>query len=100
MHPIRFFVWLRRTIAEFNAAGCDLVLYQASADMHIDDPLGGLLDSAQLRERDRLVFAGLQAPVVWNLAGGYRGGGEVMHCPVLGDHVATLRAAMRVVGQA
>jgi acetoin utilization deacetylase AcuC-like enzyme len=99
MHPIRFFGWLRRTIAEFNAAGCALMLYQASADMHIDDPLGGLLDSAQLRERDRLVFEGLRAPVVWNLAGGYRGGGEVMTCPVLGDHVATLRAAMRDVGR-
>jgi acetoin utilization deacetylase AcuC-like enzyme len=56
-------------------AGCDLLLYQAGADPHIDDPLGGFLTTDQLRERDRLVFraarrAGL--PVVWNLAGGYQ----------------------------
>ena len=35
---------------------CDLVLYQAGADPHIDDPLGGYLTSPQLAERDRIVF--------------------------------------------
>ena len=30
----------------------DLVLYQAGADLHVDDPLGGVLDSDQMRERD------------------------------------------------
>lgn len=51
------------------------MLYQAGADPHINDPLGGFLDSDQLRERDRIVFAGLKAlgvPVAWNLAGGYQ----------------------------
>ena len=55
-------------------AGCDVVLYQAGADPHIDDPLGGWLTTEQLRLRDRIVFetlAQMQIPVAWNLAGGY-----------------------------
>ncbi len=53
----------------------DLVLDQAGADLHIDDPLGGVLDSDQLRERDSIVFEvarGSGVPLVWNLAGGYQ----------------------------
>lgn len=54
---------------------CDLVLYQAGADPHIDDPLGGFLTTAQLALRDWHVFAGLRErgiPVAWDLAGGYQ----------------------------
>jgi acetoin utilization deacetylase AcuC-like enzyme len=53
----------------------DLVLYQAGADIHIDDPLGGLLTTEQMIMRDELVFQGCATygvPVVWNLAGGYQ----------------------------
>lgn len=55
--------------------GCDVVLYQAGADPHIDDPLGGWLTTEQLRQRDALVFeafAAMGMPVAWNLAGGYQ----------------------------
>lgn len=54
---------------------CDVILYQAGADPHINDPLGGWLTTRQLLERDRLVFetaAQLRIPVAWNLAGGYQ----------------------------
>ena len=54
---------------------CDVVLYQAGADPHIDDPLGGFLTTAELAERDRRVFQCLHdcaLPVAWNLAGGYQ----------------------------
>ena len=54
---------------------CDVILYQAGADPHIDDPLGGWLTTEQLFERDLLVFeaaAELGIPVAWNLAGGYQ----------------------------
>ena len=54
---------------------CDLVLYQAGADPHVDDPHGGWLTTDQLRQRDSLVFAALakaRVPVAWNLAGGYQ----------------------------
>jgi acetoin utilization deacetylase AcuC-like enzyme len=54
---------------------CDVVLYQAGADPHVDDPLGGWLNTEQLAERDRLVFKTarrLGIPLAWNLAGGYQ----------------------------
>jgi acetoin utilization deacetylase AcuC-like enzyme len=53
----------------------DLILYQAGADLHVDDPLGGVLDSDQMRERDSIVFEAARSsgvPLVWNLAGGYQ----------------------------
>lgn len=56
-------------------ADCDLLLYQAGADPHEDDPLGGFLTTSQLAERDRIVFSmarRIGLPVVWNLAGGYQ----------------------------
>ena len=56
-------------------ADCDLLIYQAGADPHIDDPLGGFLTTAELAERDRIVFSvakSIGIPVVWNLAGGYQ----------------------------
>lgn len=54
---------------------CDIILYQAGADPHVADPLGGWLTTAQLAQRDHLVFQTAKEwniPVVWNLAGGYQ----------------------------
>jgi len=56
-------------------AGCDLLLYQAGADPHVNDLLGGWLTERQLAERDRIVFATARRiglPVAWDLAGGYQ----------------------------
>lgn len=56
-------------------AVCDVLLYQAGADPHVDDPKGGYLDDAQLAQRDAVVFAqarSLGVPLAWNLAGGYQ----------------------------
>ena len=56
-------------------ADCDLLIYQAGADPHINDPLGGFLTTAELAERDQIVFSAAKAggiPLVWNLAGGYQ----------------------------
>jgi acetoin utilization deacetylase AcuC-like enzyme len=55
--------------------GCDLLIYQAGADPHISDPLGGFLSTAELAQRDRIVFSvakSIGMPLVWNLAGGYQ----------------------------
>ncbi len=55
--------------------GCNIILYQAGADPHIKDPLGGWLTTAQLRQRDRIVFTtarAMELPVAWDLAGGYQ----------------------------
>jgi acetoin utilization deacetylase AcuC-like enzyme len=78
---------------------CDLLLYQAGADAHVDDPLGGWMTDEQLERRDRTVFetaATIGLPVAWNLAGGYQrdeaGGIE----PVLAIHRRTLQACAGV----
>jgi acetoin utilization deacetylase AcuC-like enzyme len=85
--PETFFSDLERELQQF--AHCDLLLYQAGADAHVDDPLGGFLTSAQMALRDRLVFESTRSqgiPVVWNLAGGY----QTPVSKVIDLHTATL----------
>ena len=69
--------WLKNLpdIISARFGKCDVVLYQAGADPHVDDPLGGWLTTEQLFERDRIVFntlRELRIPCAWNLAGGYQ----------------------------
>lgn len=55
--------------------GVDVVIYQAGADAHVDDPLGGIFTTEQMLQRDTMVFEACKkkrVPVVWNLAGGYQ----------------------------
>lgn len=80
-------------------AGCDLVLYQAGADPHVDDPLGGFLTTPQLALRDWRVFAGLRdrgIPVAWDLAGGYQN----PLSKVVTIHLNTMRAAVEAEASA
>lgn len=74
----------------------DLVLYQASADTHSEDPRASLkLSTATLAQRDQRVFATLRAagiPVVVTLAGGYQSPGEVAAL-----YLQTLRLAAQSV---
>jgi acetoin utilization deacetylase AcuC-like enzyme len=75
------------------------VLYQAGADIHVNDPLGGLLTTDQMRQRDRSVFANcarLRLPLVWNLAGGYRRDDKGGIEPVLALHRNTLTECIGV----
>lgn len=81
---------------------CDLILYQAGADAHIDDPLGGFLSTWQMRQRDRIVFEEVKAlgiPLVWNLAGGYQvelfPSGETSIQAVLNLHDNTMQECVR-----
>ena len=85
---MEFFVWLQDAIDDINEQGCDVVIYQAGADMHIQDPLGGILDDADMARRDRMVFDGVRCGVAWNLAGGYRTQGDDCS-PVLNTHRRT-----------
>jgi acetoin utilization deacetylase AcuC-like enzyme len=74
---------------------CSVVLYQAGADPHVDDPLGGWLTTDQLHMRDELVFSTLRElgiPVVWNLAGGYQRDATGGIPRVLEIHDNTMRA--------
>ena len=81
---------------------CDLLLYQAGADAHVDDPLGGWMTSEQLTRRDRTVFEVadmLGLPVAWNLAGGYQRDADNGIEPVLAIHRSTLACCAAVFCQ-
>ena len=70
-----YFQWLESSLDAIWNANVQLVLYQAGADAHVDDPLGGLLDDEQLAHRDEIVFDYCRAkaiPIAWCLAGGYQ----------------------------
>ncbi len=82
-------------------AGCDVLIYQAGADPHRDDPLGGWMTTAQLARRDALVFQTALAmglPVAWDLAGGYQRDAEGGIRPVLEIHDNTMAAAWAALG--
>ena len=92
-----FFARLPEVLDEF--AGCEVVLYQAGADPHVNDPLGGWLTTSELRERDAIVFETLKklnAPVAWNLAGGYQRDADGGISKVLEIHDNMLRECGRV----
>lgn len=72
-----FKVWLKilPEYLENKFYGCNLLLYQAGADPHVEDPYGGFLTTEEMMERDNIVFAMAKrsnTPIVWNLAGGYQ----------------------------
>jgi acetoin utilization deacetylase AcuC-like enzyme len=87
----KFLHWLIGALEDCK--GVDLLIYQAGADPHLKDPLGGMLSDVAMCKRDHLVFQAFQGkPLVWNLAGGYQrdsaGGIE----PVLRLHRNTVQA--------
>ncbi len=60
---------------EEMAAGVDIIIYNAGADPHIGDPLGGVLSTEDMEHRDRILFAAAadrNVPVAVSLAGGYQ----------------------------
>lgn len=78
---------------EKRFSDCDMLFYQAGADPHIEDPLGGFLTTEQMKLRDKIVFKfakRLGLPIVWNLAGGYQNPLE----KVLNIHQNTLHACI------
>ncbi len=77
----------------------DLVIYQAGADMHKDDPLncGPALSNMDLEERDFEVFnwcSKKAIPVCWNFAGGYQRDEDGGISKVLDIHYNTFFAAL------
>jgi acetoin utilization deacetylase AcuC-like enzyme len=86
---------LRQQVSRFG--DFDLVLYQAGADVHVHDPLGGVLTTEQMIERDRIVFEAARAscvPLAWNLAGGY----QKPLSRVIALHVNTMRQCTLACG--
>jgi acetoin utilization deacetylase AcuC-like enzyme len=94
---LEFEFWLDYSIKELNEFGCDLVLYQAGADPHIKDPLGGFLTSEQLASRDAAVFNGINCAIAWCLAGGYQEQTDdhLTSDPVLQVHYRTERESCK-----
>jgi len=88
--PEEFFAKLPRVLESFSK--CQIVFYQAGADPHINDPLGGFLTTLQLAQRDEIVlstFREMKIPVVWNLGGGY----QTPLNKVVAIHSNTMKAA-------
>jgi acetoin utilization deacetylase AcuC-like enzyme len=91
-------LWLKETLRLkcFEFEGCDLVIYNAGVDSHIDDKLGGYLTTEQMTERDDTVFhimKLLNIPVVVSLAGGYQRDDSGSIRPVLDLHDMTFKKA-------
>lgn len=78
---------------------CDLILYQAGADPHVDDPLGGFLTTEQLKVRDKRIFMVanyFDIPIAWNLAGGYQVEDDGSIQAVLAIHNNTMQGCCKV----
>jgi acetoin utilization deacetylase AcuC-like enzyme len=94
--PVSFLKTLADRIRNLYSA-CDVLLYQAGADPHINDPLSGWMTTAQLQNRDITVFETareMRLPVAWNLAGGYQRDANGQILPVLQIHDNTMKACL------
>jgi acetoin utilization deacetylase AcuC-like enzyme len=81
---------------------CGLILYQAGADVHINDPYGGLFTTEEIATRDRLMFQmakKLQIPIAWNLAGGYQIDKDGKIDEVIKIHLNTFIECQKVYGE-
>jgi acetoin utilization deacetylase AcuC-like enzyme len=95
-HAGRFLAALPSIVESMR--GCDVLLYQAGADPHIHDPLGGWLTTDELRQRDAIVFGrarDLGIPIAWNLAGGYQRDRTGTLAPIVEIHLNTAREWIR-----
>ena len=62
-------------LAAMRIDGVELIIYQAGADPHINDPLGGVMTTDEMLVRDAFVLRtcrDLGMAVAWNFAGGYQ----------------------------
>lgn len=94
---------IRKFLKASAKAGCGLVIFQAGADPHINDPLGGDMTTDEIRERDALVFKvcmELGLPVAFNFAGGYQKSADGRIDAVLAIHRATAEEAIAALSKA
>ena len=93
---------LSDTLVRMHDDGVRIILYQAGADPHINDPLGGTQTTEEMRQRDELVFGlckQLGMPVAWNLAGGYQTDDRGNIPAVLELHRNTMLEAIKAFGK-
>lgn len=78
--------------------GCDVAIFNAGVDPHIDDPLGGYLTTEEMAQRDDIVLRTAfecGVPVALALAGGYQKGANDSINAVLSLHDTTFETAVR-----
>lgn len=93
-----YFASVRQQLQAFKP---DLIIYQSGADVHIDDPFGGLLTEGQMYERDIRMFTiakELGIPITWTLAGGYQKDKDGGCSYVIKLHANTFNACLAVYG--
>jgi len=89
--------WLKEfpTFLRERFSDVEVLIYQAGADPHIEDPLGGRMTTEQMRLRDQIVFEFAKENgigICWNLAGGYQDPiGKVLEL-----HTNTLKECLKV----
>ncbi len=92
-------VWMKalpQKLEQFK--DCDLIIYNAGVDSHVDDGLGGYLTTQMMFARDKAVFSFTKKyniPVAVSLAGGYQRDKEGSIKPVLKLHCNTMVAACK-----
>jgi len=89
---------VRNTLENFKP---DVILYQSGADVHVNDPFGGVLTEEQMFERDIRMFTiakDLNIPIAWDLAGGYQVEPDGSCSYVLKLHMNTFEACRKVYG--
>jgi len=95
--------WLTNLPKKLSAlfGDCDFIIYNAGVDSHIDDPLGGVLSTDELRQRDEIVFEELfdrmNKPIAISLAGGYQRDTNGDISKVLNLHNNTILAAYNYI---
>lgn len=89
---LNYFAFTATQLEEFKP---DVIIYQSGADVHINDPYGGVLSEEQMYERDLKMFGiakRLNIPITWNLAGGYQKDANGGCSYVLHLHMNTFKA--------
>lgn len=77
----------------------DVIIYQSGADVHENDPFGGILTEKEMYERDVRMFSiakKLNIPITWTLAGGYQKDEDGGCSYVLKLHTNTFEACREV----
>lgn len=88
------------SLREFD--DCDLILYNAGVDPHVNDPLGGVLTTEQMASRDFILYLCMKSmhiPVATSLAGGYQRDKNGSISAVIELHNNTLRECHRVLSE-
>lgn len=99
--PENYLLYFANVKQQLSVFKPDTIIYQSGADVHVDDPFGGLLTEDQMYERDKIMFQmakDLNIPITWTLAGGYQRDKDGGCSYVLKLHVNTFKACKEIYG--